>query len=245
MNPMKDTPPQVTPNTNFFVYIIESPSAPDLYHKRYEGEALTKMLSLADIYSVHRLVVDSTAFRASIIIGLSEAMKSSSLIPMLHISAHGNSDGLQLTNGESISWDDLKLLIQPINDILNGNLVLCVSSCEGFGACRMAMDKGDKIPFLCLIASTEKISWADTAIGFGTFYHLIAKGRTIRDAVTAMKVATCDNSFQEIAGEKIKQIFINELKKSETQEMADKLSQLQPQPPKSLAELLRQPHITK
>ena len=49
----------------FSVYIVESPSGDDLYHKRFEGEILSKALALADIPSEHRLAVDLSTFKAA------------------------------------------------------------------------------------------------------------------------------------------------------------------------------------
>lgn len=225
----------------FFVYIIESPSPVDLYHKTYEGEILSKALSLAGIPSTHRLAVNLEAFIASLTIGLQDYLKQAdALPPILHISAHGSAEGVQLTNGEVVNWNKLRDLIMPINKALKGNLILCMSSCEGFNACRMAMSEGD-IPFLGIVGHSGKPTWSDTAIGFATFYHLLAKGQYVREAVEAMKSASGDNGFQEIQGKIAREIYIDEIKKIRMQALLEELRRSTPKVPESpLAKALRE-----
>lgn len=58
----------------FFVYVIESPSAVDLYHRRSEGDMLRQAINLNQIACALRLAVNLEAFTAAIRIGLYEAM---------------------------------------------------------------------------------------------------------------------------------------------------------------------------
>ena len=173
---------QETKRTLFLVYIVESPSPVDLYHKRYEGELLMKALELAGIPSEHKLAVNSEAFNASFTVGLQESLSQPNASPpLLHISAHGSKEGIQLTSGQLINWDKLRDIIMPINKALDGNLVLCMSSCQGFSACRMAMREGE-LPFSAVIGHSGDPSWSDTAVAYVTFYHLLVKGYNVQDA---------------------------------------------------------------
>jgi hypothetical protein len=82
----------------FFVYIIESPSAPDLYHRRSEGELIERALNLHNIPCVTRLTISRDAFIASIKIGLVEEMKAfPGLLTILHI--RGTSTGTSTSTG--------------------------------------------------------------------------------------------------------------------------------------------------
>jgi hypothetical protein len=86
----------------FFVYIIESPSAADLYHRRYEGEMLERSLRLNEVVCESHLAISRDAFEAALEIGLPEAMKKSpDLIPIVHVSAHGDGEGLVLSDNSS------------------------------------------------------------------------------------------------------------------------------------------------
>src|SRR5690349_12238880 len=103
-------------NEGFFVYIVESPSAPDLYHGRFEGTRVAETLQLDGIPCVTRTAINSVAFGAALRIGLPEAMKQyPGRYPILHVSAHGSMEGIQLSSGEVIGWLQLRELIVPIN----------------------------------------------------------------------------------------------------------------------------------
>ena len=83
----KVAPPQ---KFEFFVYIVESPSAPDLYHGRSEGGLVAKTISLDRIPCVVRTAINREAFGAALIIGFPEVMKRyPGRCPILHLSAHG------------------------------------------------------------------------------------------------------------------------------------------------------------
>ncbi len=59
----------------FFVYIVESPSAPGLYHGRSEGGLVAQTIRLDRIPCVVRTAINSEAFVAALRIGLPEPMK--------------------------------------------------------------------------------------------------------------------------------------------------------------------------
>jgi len=185
----------------FFVYIVESPSALDLYNGRHEGTMLRQSLQLSQISAIDHLAVTKEAFKAALLIGLPEAMKlHSALIPIIHISAHGDDNGLQLADGSRIDWHELKVLLQPINKALNGFLLVCMSCCKGYFGVRMAMEIHDEdAPFFALIGNHDSPTWSETSIGFCTLYHLVNKGETVMDAVKCMNAAAGVTSF---AGEK-------------------------------------------
>jgi len=45
------------------------------------------------------------------------------------------------------------------------------------------------LPYATLVGNTKEPSWRDNIVGFTAFYHLLAKGMTIKDAVEGMKAA--------------------------------------------------------
>lgn len=191
--------------TRFTVYVVESPSPLDLYEMRYEGEILQKALQLANIPSVHRLAVNMDSFKTALGYGLLLHLSYGELLPpILHISAHGNNEGIELTSGESVDWPLLRDLLMPINKVLNGNLLICMSSCGGFYASCMAlsekelMPSPENVPFFGLVGNREKPTWSETAIAFLTFYHLLTKGYLIDEAVRRMRGASDNNSFVDI-----------------------------------------------
>ncbi|MFC1675091.1 hypothetical protein ACFL1K_04330 [Candidatus Omnitrophota bacterium] len=203
----------------FFVYIIESPSPNDLLNDRSEGKLLTKALELALINSKYNLVVNENTFSEALQIRLYQAMSNTEGTPILHFSSHGNKDGIGLTNGGFISWEKLKELLIPVNKALRGALVICMSSCEGFRGCRMAMTEGGDFPFFGLIGPKGTPVWSDTAVAFVTFYHLFFKGKSVVEAVKAMRIASGENHFQEILAADARQAW-KEITKDQKQEVA-------------------------
>jgi hypothetical protein len=181
----------------FFVFVIESPSAVDLYHRRSEGDILKQALGLNGILCIVKTAISLDAFDACLKIGLSDAMKEyPDYLPLLHISAHGDTDGIQLSNKHIIEWNELKEHLRPINKALNGSLVVCMSSCEGYSGVRMAMThQNPELPYLAIVGTGNKPTWAETAVGYITFYHQMCRGEHISNAVDAMRVASGNDRF--------------------------------------------------
>ncbi len=226
----------------FFVYVIESPSAVDLYHRRSEGELLRQAINLNQIACTLRLAVNLEAFVASIRIGLHEAMESfPGTIPILHISAHGFSDGIQLSSGEVVLWHQLREMLIPVNQALSGSLIVCMSTCEGYSGSRMAMvQESNDHPFFAIIGNCSKPTWPETAVAFATLYHLIANGRYITDAVAAMRIASGNESFFITTAEESKQNYIEYIKNINTAEVIQDLEhQAEEAEPGELSKLLK------
>lgn len=144
-----------------------------------------------------RVAIDRTAFKAALQIGLSEAMQHyPNRLPILHISAHGTGEGMALSNGEFITWRELRDLLEPINRALNGFLIVCMSACKGYSACRMAMsEENSPLPYWVLVSNIGSPTWSDAAVGYSTLYHLLSRKKTIPDAVDAMIAASGDNNW--------------------------------------------------
>lgn len=201
----------------FFVYIVESPSAPDLYHGRSEGALVANALRLDGIPCITRTAINPEAFLAALRIGLPEAMKQfPGRYPILHLSAHGATPGIQLSSGDVIKWADLRALLVPINESLGGALLLCMSACEGYSASQMAMQPQDNVkhPYFAMIGNYRQPTWSDTAVSYLAFYHLLAKGRTIPEGVLAMNAASGLDSWTAEAAEETRRNYIEFMKVS-------------------------------
>jgi hypothetical protein len=226
----------------FFVYIIESPSAPDLYHKRSEGDLLRQAINLDGILCVSRYAVIKEAFEAAIKIGLHEVMEiHPNLIPILHISAHGFSEGIQLSNKEIVTWAELKELLKPLNKALQGYLIVCMSCCMGYAGTRMAMFTEDTdLPYFAIIGNGASPNWSDTAVAYATFYHLIAKGETVIDAVKAMCISSGDNQFYVETAKETRKSFIEYIQKLNANTVKEELrNDVRKEPPSNLAKLTK------
>jgi len=195
----------------FFVFVIESPSAVDLYHRRSEGDIVRQAVELNGIVCVVKTAISVQAFDACLKIGLSEAMSNlPGFIPLLHISAHGDTHGIQLSDGYIMAWGELREHLRPINQALGGSLVVCMSSCEGYSGIRMAMDTDEsELPFYALVGTGNKPTWGETAVGYATLYHQLCRGEHINEAVNAMQVASGNHMFWVQHAEQSRQSFID------------------------------------
>lgn len=226
----------------FFVFVIESPSPVDLYHRRSEGEIIRQAANLNRIPCSVKTTINYESFEAALKIGLKEEMEANQgLIPILHVSAHGFSEGIQLSSNQIISWQELAELLRPINAALSNSLILCLSCCEGYQGIRMAMTTEDQQnPYYAIIANAEKPLWSDTAIAYSTFYHLIAKGHFVTEAVQAMQIASGNSTFWFQTAEGAKQSYIEYISGISSEQAQVQLEHnVQNEEPEHLAKLAR------
>ncbi len=193
-----------------FVYIVESPSAEDVQDNRSEGSLIQRALTLIGIDSHVLIAVDRTRFREALQKGFFETwIEKGGKNPLLHISAHGTGQGLQLTNGDFVSWAELRGLLVPLNRAMNGNLMVSMSSCSGYTGCMMAMSADADLPFLLLVGNTGKPTWSETAIAYMTFYHHVFRGSDLSVGISAMKAASGNDQFKDVFGFHARQCFLN------------------------------------
>lgn len=180
---------------HFFVYIIESLTPNNFYKGIVEGKALSETLALSGINTEYKLTLDKKTFETSLKEGLTAAIEKNKGRPILHISAHGNEEGIKLTDTTFLKWSELADLLTPINESIGGFL-LCLSSCHGYSGTQMAMDiKDDKLPFIAIVANSEIVDFADTSIAYSTFYHLFSKGHSVSESVNAMCKSSGNSNF--------------------------------------------------
>lgn len=186
---------------NGFVYVIESPSDVDLLDGRSEGRVLCQALKLAGIPHWYSLVTTPKTFELSLQERLVQSLKAHpNMLPILHFSMHGNNEGIQISSGDFLSWTQLRHAIAPINNQMNGSLLISMSSCMGGSGCRMAMHDGKSPNFWALVGNSGEALWSDAAVAYVTFYHLFFKGVAIEECVAAMRQASGDQRFMAFFG---------------------------------------------
>jgi hypothetical protein len=170
------------------VFIIESPSPRDVLDERAEGDALSSALRLAKIPNHYYRAYDLETFKAVFMEKIAsypaavskvvegEKTQKTACLPLIHISAHGNKSGLQLTSGEFVSWNDLRVLLvnlaQAKGFSRNGisTLQVCFSTCMGASAEEM-FACGKPYPCFAIVGPTQSVEWSDSLTAFITFYH--------------------------------------------------------------------------
>jgi hypothetical protein len=199
----------------FFVYIIESPSASDLFQKRSEGDLIAQGLRLNDIPSLSRIAISKPFFRNALREGVIDAIRLfPNYLPAIHISAHGNTAGISLSDGSIVPWSELRDLLVPLNSAMKGTLLLCMSACKGLSACSMAMNtKETDPPFFAVIGNAATPSWAETAVAYAAFYHVLSSGKTVNDALEAMKAASDNKDWHLMTAKRARRLFMETLEK--------------------------------
>lgn len=179
-----------------FVHMVESPSDIDLLDGRTEGRSLSEFLKLAQIESSYSLATSKPMFIEALTTRLEAAIKEHApKKPIVHLSMHGNKSGIGFTNGDFVSWHELQEILRPVFEWMDGNLLVCLSSCSGYYGCQMAMYEDETQPFGALVGNTGETSWAEAAVGFVTFYHQFFRTADVAASVEAMKVASGSRTF--------------------------------------------------
>lgn len=188
-----------------FVAAIESPASRDLLDGRTEGRTLCEALKLANIPHSYSLATDREALRIALGDRLRAAARHHGKAPIVHLSMHGNTEGVSLTSGDFLTWDELRIELLPLLRATQGSLLVCMSSCFGDSGCRMAMQEDNEPTFWALVGNTSSTSWADAAVAYISFYHLFFKGFDLLDCVQSMRLASADHNFVYHIGAKTKQ----------------------------------------
>jgi hypothetical protein len=199
--------------TTGFVYVIESPSPADLLDGRTEGRVLSEALALAGIAHTYSVAADALTFDIALGQRLVDAWKQHQQPPILHLSMHGNAEGVGLTNGDFLTWDQLRAKLLPLLRILPNALLICMSSCFGYSGCRLAMYLDNEPHFWALVGHPDSVNWADAAVAYVTFYHLFFKGEPVTACVEAMKTASGDSRFLLSAGAEAKKSWADHVQR--------------------------------
>ncbi|HEY9295229.1 MAG TPA: hypothetical protein VIQ31_02435, partial [Phormidium sp.] len=213
-----------------FVHIIESPSANDLLDGRTEGRVLNEIFNLANIPHCYNLVRNLDTFIAALTTDLIKAVNDFQQRPILHFSMHGDEDGngIGLTDNTFISWDDLQVILAPINNAMKGELLICMSSCFSSSGVQMAKYESKDEPFWALVSNKSSVDWDNAAVAYTTFYHLLFKNTNIsitsvEECVERMRLASSDDNFEVCLGHEIKANWTEDIRKLFIEQLLERL----------------------
>lgn len=94
-------------NNQLRVLVAESVSPKDFYNRDWEGRVVEEVVRLLAGYVHYRIVIT----RKYLLRGIAEFYDQSCTV--FHLSAHGDEDGIALTDGTDIGWTDLASLFDP------------------------------------------------------------------------------------------------------------------------------------
>jgi len=199
----------------FYVHIVESPSPDDLLDGRTEGNTLCSFLELAEIPCQYNLVVDEDYLQVALSMRVLNAVKRFDLPPIIHIAAHGNENGIQLTNQCAsktiLPWDRLRGHLTLLGQLLNPKIGLCMSSCGGAHGKKMAaVMRPEEIPMAWIVGTSMKVNYADAALAFAVFYRGLRRGDSESELIKAMRAASGVGDFNIDYGHVVQQQYSKE-----------------------------------
>ncbi|MCC5604701.1 hypothetical protein [Nostoc favosum] len=185
-----------------FVYIIESLRPEDIRNRKNLalGQVLAQSLDFMDIDCQYIYVNSKNEFVNAITSNLYETCLNKKSFPILHFSMHGNEHCIEFSNGEFITWAELRERLSFLIKLMSNDLIICMCTCYGFSGCRMAMNIDDEETFGILIGNDNQLGFNEGLIAYQTFYYQLLKGSTIPNSVEVMKIASTDNNFRYISG---------------------------------------------
>ena len=166
------------------VFIIESLDPDDEGNGRFEGVFLSHVLRLHGKNPRYKYVRTRDEFeKALLAFGKSQYR-------YLHLSSHGDPEGLVTTNQEEIDFDELAELLKPH---MKGRR-LFVSACEMVHQ-DLAKAVIPSSGCTSVVGPTNKIAFTDSAVVWAAIYHLAFKQdtkRITRDDLAEKIKAACE-----------------------------------------------------
>jgi hypothetical protein len=201
------------------IYIIESPSESDIKNGVQEGADLSAALrsvSINHTYIEASTIEKFTDAIKTIASNVEEIKKELGAIT-IHLSMHGNKNGIGLTSREFISWKDFAQILDIIfkvafvpkefKGIKLCPLTLCFSTCEGLNSVHINdYCSDDESLFHMIVGPKEKISWKQAKEAFISFHKdtLDGMGDAPKAIAEMNKVAGLDDIFQAKLGKGLK-----------------------------------------
>lgn len=174
----------------FSVLIIESSYPKDFYNRQLDGIAAQGLLNILEIRNQLRMVLNLKYFNEA----LHEAKRDG--FHVIHLSCHGDKDGIALANNCQPTWADFaKLFLE--SDFAPQALVMssCCGAASGIGdAFAESAKKRPEIIF----GSKDKRTYGEYAVAWALLYHqFLAGGVTKPSAQMALKQisATVGDTF--------------------------------------------------
>ena len=203
----------------FYVHIVESPSPDELLDGITEGKALCSFLDIAKIPYSYNLAVDLNHFKIAMGDRIWESITKYQVWPILHLSAHGGQDGIQLTNqrdtGQFLSWSELATYLRPIHDKLKGGIGVCMSCCGGAYGTQMAkVIFRNLIPFNWIVGTSTVVAVPDIALAYSIFYRRFHSGVSGQPLIDAVRVGSGITDFSIWKGEFIQTEYSQNIQKA-------------------------------
>jgi hypothetical protein len=108
--------------------------------------------------------------------------------PIIHFEMHGDETGLQVSNYEIISWEELQFFLLQLNGICGNNLFVSMATCKG-GYIHKAINPSAWTPFWGFMGPFEEVTDAEILANFAPFYNEFLQSDNFNAAVAALHAA--------------------------------------------------------
>lgn len=111
--------------------------------------------------------------------------------PIIHLEMHGSMEGLQVTNGETITWKELQYKLIKMNVLTENNLFLSLATCFG-GYIHSVINPKLRTPFWGFMGPFETVYPDAILANFTAFYDTFIPSGDFRCAEKALNLANSD-----------------------------------------------------
>jgi len=154
------------------VYIVEASYPKDFFRQNLDGLATHNLLLLIGIKSQLRMVLNRTYLKKAI----REALRDG--YDVLHLSCHGDDDGIALPDDDELSWEDFSELFPESEQ----TPVLIMSSCKGAATGIAAAFSKHRHPPPFIFGSEEALDYDFYAAAWSLLYRRLWRDGVNRDA---------------------------------------------------------------
>ena len=121
--------------------------------------------------------------------------------PILHFECHGSTqpDGIQLANGDGVTWGDIKPALIGLNVATGCNLFVTLASCYGAELGRI-LTLADRAPVMAYVGAMDEVTAGAFADGFAAFYECL---------LTTFRGELALEKLRDASGAKAKYFFMS------------------------------------
>lgn len=108
--------------------------------------------------------------------------------PILHFEMHGDENGIQLSNDESVSWPELQFHLLQANGICGNNLFVSMATCRGANIHKLIQPSA-WAPYWGFMGAFEDVDEAEVLADYTVFYDEFLQSDNFDRAIEALRAS--------------------------------------------------------
>lgn len=105
--------------------------------------------------------------------------------PIIHFELHGSKEGIQVSNNDIITWDEIQFRLTELNFITKCNLFITMATCYG-GYIYSVIKPNLRCPFWGFVGPFETVYGDEVLENYGAFYDEFIQSLDFNKAVIAL-----------------------------------------------------------